>query len=599
MNTSAESPKRAFIYLRVSTKAQAVRDGNPEGYSLPTQRADARAMAARLNAIVVEEYIDKDTGTRTDARPQMQALLKRVKTEHDVDYVIIFKLDRWARNAREDLMNDFILEEAGAELISCSETLDRTNSGRMLHTMLAAYNEYQSRNSGDDIKRKIVMKVQEGGTHGPARIGYKNVGEGSRRWIEIDNEIAPLILWCFEQYATGLWSVKTLLEEATRRGLLSKGGPHTPRKPLSVSRMHRILSSPYYKGIVVFNGVAYEGKHEPIVSPELWQKVQDVLASKVNGEKQREHHHYLKGTIYCGHCGSRLVVSYTRGKLGTRYPYYLCVGRQQRRTDCKLKARPIELVESQIAEHYRKVKLDAKGIALTAQIIISELAEHRHELAELQQWQQNRLKALEAEQLKLMQAHYADAVPLELLKSEQSRLDSERSQLEGALRESIVGQQQLQKNADAAVRLLKNCHRTYEQMKQRERRMMNQAFFKRIWVTEDGIAGWEYNEPFATLMRRHGASEPHVITEYQRSPQSEADDRLETFLNQEITRRSPGRWARAYLSPCLKQNNLAEGVGFEPTEACTSQLFKSCAFVRSAIPPVGRQRRPCYVDLSG
>ncbi len=296
MTNPAESPKRALIYLRVSTKAQAVRDGNPEGYSLPTQRADTRAMAARLNATVVDEYIDKDTGTRTDARPGMQALLKRVETDRDADYVIVFKLDRWARNAREDLVNDYILEKAGAELVSCSESIDRTNGGRMMHTILAANAEYQSRNSGDDIKRKIVMKVQEGGTHGPARIGYKNVGEGSRRWIEIDQAIAPLILWCFENYATGLWSVKTLLEEATRRGLLSKGGPHTPRKPLSTSRMHRILSSPYYKGIVVFNGVAYEGKHVPIVSAELWQKVQDVLASKVNGEKQREHHHYLKGT---------------------------------------------------------------------------------------------------------------------------------------------------------------------------------------------------------------------------------------------------------------------------------------------------------------
>jgi site-specific DNA recombinase len=334
--SSSEQPDRAVVYLRVSTKAQAVRDGNPEGYSLPTQRADAMAKAASLGAVVVEQYIDKDTGTRTDMRPAMQALLKRVRIEHDIDYVIIYKLDRWARNAREDLVNDFTLEEAGAQLISCTETLDRSNSGRMLHTMLAAYNEYQSRNSGDDIRRKIVMKVQEGGTHGPARIGYKNVGEGSRRWIEIDREAAPLIRWCFENYATGQWTVKSLLEEATRRGLLSKGGPNTPRKPLGTSVMHRMLSNPYYKGIVVFNGVAYEGKHEPIVDAETWQRVQDVLASKVNGEKQREHHHYLKGTIYCGHCGSRLIVTYAKGKLGTRYPYYICVGRHQRRTNCPL-----------------------------------------------------------------------------------------------------------------------------------------------------------------------------------------------------------------------------------------------------------------------
>jgi len=178
--------KRAVTYLRVSTKEQARRDGNPEGYSLPTQRDTAKAKAESLGAVVVEEYLDKDTGTRTDKRPAMQALLARIGSQADVDYVIVFKLDRWARNAREDLVNDFILEQAGAELVSCSESIDRSNAGRMMHTVLAANNEYQSRNSGDDIRRKMLQKIKEGGTHGMARIGYKNVGEGGRRYVVVD-----------------------------------------------------------------------------------------------------------------------------------------------------------------------------------------------------------------------------------------------------------------------------------------------------------------------------------------------------------------------------------------------------------------------------
>src|SRR6202040_2275321 len=103
-------------------------------------------------------------------------------------------------------------------------------------------NEYQSRNSGDDIKRKIVLKVREGGTHGSARLGYKNVGEGGKRWIAVDPEPFELLRWCFLAYATGEWSVKNLLVEATARGLLSRGGPNTPRKPLSISQMHRVLA---------------------------------------------------------------------------------------------------------------------------------------------------------------------------------------------------------------------------------------------------------------------------------------------------------------------------------------------------------------------
>jgi hypothetical protein len=82
----------------------------------------------------------------------------------------VFKLDRWARNAREDLVNDYLLEQAGAEVVSCSEQIDRTNAGRMVHTILAS----------------LEIKVQEGGTPGIAPLGYKNVAGGSRRYVVVD-----------------------------------------------------------------------------------------------------------------------------------------------------------------------------------------------------------------------------------------------------------------------------------------------------------------------------------------------------------------------------------------------------------------------------
>lgn len=415
--TTHQPMKRAVSYLRVSTKAQAIRDGNPEGYSLPTQRAEVQRKADSLGAVIVEEYIDKDTGTSTAKRHRMQALLERVRTQRDVDYVIIFKVNRFARNAREHLANDFILEEAGAELVSCSENIDRSNSGRFMATIMAANSEYESRNNGDDIRRKTLIKIQEGGTHGRAPLGYKNVGEGGRRWVVPDPETFELLRWCFIAYASGEWSVASMLAEATARGLLSSGGPNTPRKPIGEPYMNRTLRKPYYKGVVVFNGVEYQGKHEPLVDAEIWQRVQDVLASKRQGEKHREHHHYLKGTIWCGHCGSRLIVTYAKGKLGKHYPYYLCVGRQQRRTTCMLKARPIQLVETQLTEHYKNIQLTAKGIDITTQAVLDQLADQQAETIRLRDWQKQRIKSLDAERLKLLQAHYAGAIPLDLLKT--------------------------------------------------------------------------------------------------------------------------------------------------------------------------------------
>jgi site-specific DNA recombinase len=551
--------KRAVIYIRVSTKQQAVRDGNPEGYSLPTQREACRKKAESLDAVVVDEYIDKDSATSANKRPGFQQLVERVVQKRDVDYVIVFKLDRFARNRLDDALVSMRLETPGASLVSCVEHIDATASGQLLQGMLAVMNEFYSRNLGDEIKRKTLQKVLAGGTPGVARLGYKNVGESGRRYVVVDPEPAALIQWCFEAYATGEWSVQSLLGEATKRGLRSRGGPNTPQKELSISQLHRILASPYYKGIVIYNGVEYAGKHEKLVDEETWQRVQDMLTSKARGEKQRVHHHYLKGTIWCGHCGSRLCVSYSKGKLGTIYPYYFCVGRQQRRTTCMLKYRPIDLVEQQIIDHYRFVQLKTDGLEATGVAVIQEAAANLASAKAERARQRKRAQQLEAERTKLLHAHYAGAVPLDLLQQEQARISGELGSLELASSQVSGQMERIQRHVEQAVAWATDCHRAYTESPARGRRLMNRAFFNRVWVTERGVVGWQYNEPFNTLMTRHGKPADLVIV-----AESPSNDGIEEPSGS-YERQSPGRLTRAFSLLSSKQPHLAEGVGFEPT----------------------------------
>ncbi len=519
-------------------------------------------------------------------RPAMKALLKRVAEQRDVDYVIVFKLDRWARNTREDLANDFILEEAGTQLISCSEQIDRTNAGRMMHTILAGFNEYQSRNSGDEIRRKRLIKIQEGGTPGPAPLGYKNVGEGGRRWVEIELEAAELVTWCYEAYATGEWSVATLLEEATARGLRSKGGPNTPRKELSISSMHRLLRRPYYKGIVVFNDVEYQGKHQPIVTTDVWERVQTILDGNRQGEKRREHPHYLKGTIVCGHCQSRLCVTYSTGKSGKTYPYYFCVGRHQRRTTCMLTHRPITLIENQIEEHYRLVQLTAEGLDATADAIRETIATQQNDVQSERRRQHERLVQLDHERNKLLQAHYADAVPLDLLKQEQQRITKDIASAQGALAASDYTAEQIETTIRQAVAFAETCHLAYTKAPNTVRRQMNQAFFKYIQVTEDGIIGWEYTQPFALLMAAHGTGGP-IIDGTSHTTLTHALNTA-TRTRGRCKSKDPSWLARVFPHVSSKQTLLAEGGGFEPPGPLRARLL-SRQLQSSALPSLRRR----------
>ena len=106
--------KRAAIYLRVSTAAQATRGREPEGYSIPAQREACQAKAAELDAEVVGEYTDRGESAKTADRPQLKELLARLEEKRDLDYVIVHKVDRLARNRYDDATITYALHEAGS-----------------------------------------------------------------------------------------------------------------------------------------------------------------------------------------------------------------------------------------------------------------------------------------------------------------------------------------------------------------------------------------------------------------------------------------------------------------------------------------------------
>ena len=419
----------AVIYVRVSTKEQAERDGDPEGYSIPAQREACKRKATSLGAVVLDEFVDRGESARTADWPELQRMLEFVH-DNPVTYVIVHKIDRLARNRADDVAINLSITQAGVQLVSVTENIDETPSGILLHGIMSSIAEFYSRNLATEIIKGSVPKAKSGGTPTRAPTGYLNVRSvvnGQEvRTVEIDPERGPLMQWAFEAYASGGWSIRTLLEELTQRGLTSTPGPKTPAKPLGTSNLQRLLRHPYYVGIVRYRGVLYPGKHEPLVSPETWQKVQELLAEhNFAGEKQREHRHYLKGSVYCGTCGSRLVVSHAKNRHGTVYPYFICVGRQQKRTNCTQQAIRIDQAEDAVVDVYAATRLTADQAKEVRDFVLEEIVNLRASADRERERQGRRLKVLHDEQKKLLDAHYADAIPLSLLKTEQARITAE------------------------------------------------------------------------------------------------------------------------------------------------------------------------------
>jgi site-specific DNA recombinase len=495
---------RALIYLRVSTKEQAEMGGEAEGFSIPAQRAACLRKAEALGAVVEEEFVDRGESAKTANRPELLKMLRYVQ-ENAVQYIIVHKVDRLARSRADDVVITMAIKKSGATLVSCSENIDETPSGLLLHGIMSSIAEFYSQNLATEVSKGMVQKAMSGGTIAMAPVGYlhvrRMVNGREMRTIEIDPERAPHVKWAFETYATGEWTLHQLTDELDERGLRSRPGPRTTARRMVKSAIHKMLRNPYYIGIVTLRGVAYEGKHPKLVSKALFERVQGILdAHSHAGERQYVHNHYLKGSLYCGICGRKLAVSNSRSHTGRIYDYYYCLGRQSDTRSCNWRAVRVHKVEKLVIEHYRSIQLPSQRIAQIRHSLEEALATRRAEAEASEHAVTLRIQRLTDERQKLLHLHYAEAVPIDLFKQEQKRITSELDAARQQLADVSVEFDAIEQNLKMALKLARNCYAAYEAADGNTRRLFNQAFFEKLYVHVDGEITHDLAEPFGLLL---------------------------------------------------------------------------------------------------
>jgi site-specific DNA recombinase len=498
--------KRAALYLRVSTDRQVGRAFSEEGYSVETQRDACQRRARQLEAEVIVEYVDYGDSARVANRPKFQALLARIREERDLDVLVVYNVSRFARNTYDDIVIGVELEKLGVELVSATEHFDNTPFGKRMRRYAAADAEFYSESLSVEVKRGLHQKVRRGGRPGRAPIGYLNVHERDEATgrivatIEPDPERAPHIRWAFVAYATGAHTLDTLHAALKRRGLRTRRTAKYPARQLSRTQIARLLRNPFYVGVVRYGGMENpNGQHEPLIDRDTFEQVQRVLDAHTQaGEKDRKHKHFLKGSLYCGYCGNRLTYVKARGRRGGIYWYFACVGRVTG-TGCELPYLPAQQTEDEVATYWQRVQLTTKQVATIRSAARAVLATMKAESTRETRRQRQRVAVLEAERDKLMQAFYAEAVPLEQLKREQDRIAGELAQAEQmvalAAEDLVDGETVLH----MALDLLEPCATAYVMSSSVNRRIWNQTFFRRLSVRVGGIESHERAEPVGEL----------------------------------------------------------------------------------------------------
>lgn len=344
----------AVIYARFSSHAQTEQ-------SIEGQLHVCYDYARREGLNVVGEYIDRAITGKTDNRPDFQRMIADSRKKA-FQYVIVYKLDRFARNRYDSAIYKHKLKQNGVKLLSAMENIGDNPESIILEAVLEASAEYYSVDLSQKIKRGSRESALKGRfLGGSIPLGYKLVDHH----LAIDEREAPIVQYIFKQYAAGMRK-KEIVDALNSRGARTKNG-----KPFTFNSFQSALRNRTYIGEHRWNDVIIPCP--AIIDEETFQTVQLRLdENRRRGAKEKAIVEYLlSGKVFCGNCGSAMTGLSGTGRHGGKFYYYTCYGRRKK-NGCQKKNEKKDFLEWFVCEQTVQYVLSPDRIKKIAKAVVEE-----------------------------------------------------------------------------------------------------------------------------------------------------------------------------------------------------------------------------------
>lgn len=343
--------KKAARFFRVSSKEQE------EGYSLEAQEKSSLDYERRHGLEVVRSWAVAETAKTSELRKTFKEFMQFMRENPSVTVMLFEKPDRMTRNFRDLVTIYDLIEKHGKELHFFKTGLkidrDSKSSDQIQLDIQVVLARNFITNLREEVMKGMRTKVQNGGYPGSAPVGYLN--NKAEAEIVIDPVQGPIVRKLFELYATGRYNVPELEKVANEMGLRYRNNP----KPLSRSTLYEVLRNPVYYGMVRWNGEIFQGKHEPLITKDLFDRVQKILGNETCPKTLR---FAFRGLPTCGTCGGTITAE-RHLKNKREYIYYRCTGWKNGGAVCADSyIREEELVQ-QLALPLMELKFDQQTLA--------------------------------------------------------------------------------------------------------------------------------------------------------------------------------------------------------------------------------------------
>ena len=320
MTTNVNNPNqnKYFIYARKSTDVE-----DKQMQSIEGQLDELHLLAKRENLEVIEEFIEKQSA-KIPGRPIFNNMIKRIE-KNEASGILCWHPDRLARNSVDGGKIIYLVDIGKLSALKFNTFwFEPTPQGKFMLSMSFSQSKYYVDSLAENTRRGLHQKARNGYFPGVAPLGYIN--DTRNRTIVVNKKIAPIITKAFEMYGEGNIQIKDVASFLEQQKVLRKNG-----KRIREDVVTMIFKKSFYTGYFTYAGEVYEGRHTPIISKKLFDKVQEVLNTR-----NRQWHSAkvirvpkpLLGLLRCGECGMMIsadfkVKHYKNGGLGY-FNYYRC-----------------------------------------------------------------------------------------------------------------------------------------------------------------------------------------------------------------------------------------------------------------------------------
>ena len=460
-----ETGLKAVIYARYSSDNQ--REESIEG-----QIRECTAFAEKNGITILKHYIDRAYSAKTDNRPEFQRMINDSR-QRLFDIVLVWKLDRFARNRYDSANYKNILKKNGVRVVSANEPISDRSEGILLESMLEGFAEYFSADLAEKVSRGMTenaLKCKFNG--GNPTIGFTSDKEQK---ILIDPVKAPFVLDAFKMYDDGatMSKVRDFLNE--NNVLNSRGNPHTVNSVAKILKNRRYIGEYSYRDIVIPGGIP------TIVPQDLFDRVQAKIEKnkKAPARAKAEVDYLLTTKLFCGHCGAYMCGESGKGRSGKTYHYYKCVSVKKKRTDCKKKTIKKDFIEEFVIRHTMKTLNDDAAI----EAIISMLMDlQERENVNLPLYEQQ-LRDVERNIENLLDA-IQQGIFTKSTKTRLEELEATKEDLEIRIANEKIAKPKL---TEEKIKHFLYRFRVLDMSKEKNRRILIDMFINRIYLYDDKL----------------------------------------------------------------------------------------------------------------